>query len=196
MKTNKDYVSKFNDANYLFDRQRSELAAETLGPVSGKVGHAYSKSKDFGMGLKNSTSSFGQKFIPRISDQRRHSWLNTKTCREWQSSLPKSNLERVNVDSKDMFRVTPNVALDYDGVSKIIKEPQQFRKYLEEYSDINIYKSRAVKNPDFELSSKQLDMESPSLSGDLRDLRELQTPLYQQMSTGLNENMRSPLDSM
>jgi hypothetical protein len=122
MKTNKDYVKKFNEANYLFKEKKSEPVAQTSRPV---------RSKD-----------------PQIKGNKRHSWLRSKTHSGWQSSLPKSNYERQDVDNRDMFRVTKNLVFDYQGVSKIIEEPEQFRKYLEEYIDPTLYKARAVKPTD------------------------------------------------
>ena len=145
MKTNKDYVKKFNEANYLFKEKKSEPVAQTCRPVRVKDPHGYSKSKDSMADLEKTSGSFGQKMCPQINSNKRHSWLCTKTSRAWQSSLPKSNYERQDVDNSDMFRVTKNLVFDYEGVSNIIEKPQQFRKYLAEYIDPSLYKARAVK---------------------------------------------------
>lgn len=148
MKTNKDYVKKFNEANYLFKEKKSEPVAQTSRPVCGKDLHGYSKSKDSVVDFEKTSGSFGQTMCPQIKGNKRHSWLRSKTHSGWQSSLPKSNYERQDVDNRDMFRVTKNLVFDYQGVSKIIEEPEQFRKYLEEYIDPTLYKARAVKPTD------------------------------------------------
>jgi hypothetical protein len=148
MKTNKDYVKKFNEANYLFKEKKSEPVAQTSRPVRSKDLQGYSKSKDSIVDFEITSGSFGKPMCPQIKGNKRHSWLCSKTHSCWQSSLPKSNYERQDVDNRDMFRVTKNLVFDYQGVSKIIEEPEQFRKYLEEYIDPTLYKARAVKPTD------------------------------------------------